>query len=136
MLTGLNHLTLAVADLARSFTFYSELLGFKPQARWDSGAYLLLGELWLCLSHDRQRSVACSPDYTHFAFSIEKEHFAAFVDRIRRYDVREWSDNRSEGDSIYFLDPDGHQLEAHVGNLNSRLTACRLKPYTGMQFFD
>jgi len=50
--------------------------------------------------------------------------------------VTEWQTNRSEGVSFYFLDPDGHQLEAHVGSLNSRLAECRAKPYKGMRFFD
>lgn len=50
MLTGLNHLTLAVSDVNRSFNFYNNLLGFVPHARWQTGAYLSLGELWLCLS--------------------------------------------------------------------------------------
>lgn len=50
MLTGLNHLTLAVSNLASSLNFYTQTLGFIPKAAWDHGAYLSLGELWLCLS--------------------------------------------------------------------------------------
>ena len=42
MLTGLNHLTLAVTDLNRSVAFYQNLLLFKPEAMWDCGAYLSL----------------------------------------------------------------------------------------------
>lgn len=75
------------------------------------------------------------PDYTHYAFSIEAGHFVAFVQRLRAAGVREWRDNRSEGASFYFLDPDGHQLEAHVGDLASRLRACRQQPYAGMTIF-
>jgi hypothetical protein len=49
--------------------------------------------------------------------------------------VLEWRENRSEGASFYFLDPDGHKIEAHVGDLVSRLEACRQRPYAGMKFF-
>lgn len=41
-----------------------------------------------------------------------------------------------EGASFYFLDPDGHKLEVHVGDLQSRLATCRHKPYPGMRFCD
>ncbi len=136
MLAGLNHLTLAVTDLQRSVDFYVRVLGFRPRAQWDMGAYLELGDLWLCLSSVEQRSQAHSSDYTHYAFTIAQRDFAHFVEHARSYGVQEWKSNRSEGDSFYFLDPDGHQLEAHVGSLQSRLAQCRLRPYAGMQFFD
>ena len=101
MLTGLNHLTLAVADLPASIAFYG------PAA-----------------------------DYTHYAFGIAAADFARFAAQLRAHGVREWKQNRSEGDSFYFLDPDGHRLEAHVGDLRSRLAACRQAPYAGMRFAD
>ncbi|CAI1556175.1 MULTISPECIES: fosfomycin resistance glutathione transferase [Serratia] len=135
MLTGLNHLTLAVTDVDRSLDFYRDLLGFVPHARWQSGAYLSLGELWLCLSLDAARSPANSRDYTHYAFSAAKEQLALVAQRLRQAGVKEWKRNRSEGESLYFLDPDGHQLEIHAGSLASRLAACREKPYQGMTFF-
>lgn len=74
MLTGLNHLTLAVSDLDRSFEFYRHLLGFTPHARWQGGAYLSLGALWLCLSRDEARAQQSARDYTHYAFSVAPEH--------------------------------------------------------------
>ena len=45
-----------------------------------------------------------------------------------------WKDNKSEGQSFYFLDPDGHKSELHVGDLASRLAQCRERPYSGMRF--
>ena len=45
MLSGLNHLTLAVSQLAPSVAFYQQLLGMTLHARWDSGAYLSCGDL-------------------------------------------------------------------------------------------
>jgi catechol 2,3-dioxygenase-like lactoylglutathione lyase family enzyme/uncharacterized SAM-binding protein YcdF (DUF218 family) len=136
MLTGLNHLTLAVRDLECSLRFYRQLLGFELHARWDAGAYLSVGGLWLCLSLDPHKSEGPAPGYTHYAFSIAQENFATFLQRLRDHGVIEWRQNRSEGDSLYFLDPDGHKLEAHVGDLASRLARCRAQPYAGMRFFD
>ncbi len=138
MLKGLNHLTLAVSNIASSIDFYHHLLGLPLHARWDSGAYLSCGDLWLCLSLDAQRHYIASQesDYTHYAFSIDENDFSAFVARLAQAGVTSWKENKSEGESFYFLDPDGHKLEAHVGNLAQRLAACRAKPYKGMVFFD
>lgn len=135
-LTGLNHLTLACTDLERSVDFYARVLGMPLAARWTRGAYLQCGELWLCLSLDASAGIAARGDYSHCAFSIPQEDFAPFCQWLRDAGVREWSVNASEGDSFYFLDPDGHRLEAHVGNLTTRLAACRTDPYDGMAFFS
>ena len=137
MLTGLNHLTLAVTDVERGVGFYRDLLGFRLHAVWDGGAYLALSDLWLCLSLDPARAAtAAGADYTHYAFSIVQRDFDVFRARLRATGVAEWRTNRSEGDSFYFLDPDGHQLEVHVGDLASRLAACRARPYAGMRFVE
>lgn len=138
MLNSFNHLTLAVSDLQRSVAFYHHLLGLKVHARWDNGAYFSCGELWLCLSVDAQRQFVApaQSDYTHYAFSIAAHDFGAFTERLAQAGVVSWKENKSEGDSYYFLDPDGHKLEAHVGDLAQRLAACREKPYQGMIFFD
>lgn len=136
MLTGLNHLTLAVSDLSRSVPFYQRALGARLRARWATGAYLSVGELWLCLSQGERRQAQPGPDYTHYAFSIAQNDFAAWCGRLLALPVEIWKDNTSEGDSFYFLDPDGHRLEVHVGSLESRLAECRERPYRDMQFFD
>jgi catechol 2,3-dioxygenase-like lactoylglutathione lyase family enzyme len=134
VLTGFNHLTLAVRDLSRSLHFYGEVLGFRPLAAWRTGAYLELGSLWLCLTVDEAANGA--PGYTHYAFSVEASEFEAFKSRLQACGISEWKENSSEGDSLYFLDPDGNKLEAHVGDLASRLRRCRHQPYENMVFFD
>lgn len=135
MLLGLNHLTLAVSDVERSFNFYVDMLGFTPKARWQRGAYLTLGDLWLCLSHDEARREPGPRDYTHYAFSVAPENFAALAARLRESGITEWKSNRSEGESLYFCDPDRHALEIHCGDLASRLAACRENPYQDMVFY-
>ncbi|WP_312073248.1 fosfomycin resistance glutathione transferase [Atlantibacter sp.] len=132
MLQGLNHITLAVSDVSRSFDFYVNTLGCIPKAKWARGAYVTVGELWLCLSAD---AVAGHEDYTHYAFSIQSEDFEAFVEKLTLAGVTEWKTNKSEGRSFYFLDPDGHKLEIHEGDLASRLSSCREHPYDNMEFF-
>ena len=137
MLSGLNHLTLAVSDLTPSVDFYHQLLGMRLHARWDGGAYLSCGEQWLCLSLDalRHKIAPEKSDYTHYAFSVAEADFASMTERLAQVGVVVWKDNRSEGASYYFLDPDGHKLELHVGSLAQRLAACRERPYQGMVFY-
>ncbi len=136
MFTGLNHLTLAVADLAVSVHFYQHTLGLRLHARWTDGAYLSAGTLWLCLSLEPQRPAGAQSDYTHYALSIAQHEFAGFVARMGAAGVVPWKRNASEGASFYFQDPDGHRLEAHVGDLAQRLAACRAAPYAQMELFD
>ncbi len=135
MLKGLNHITLAVKDLTRSLDYYTGFLGFSFQARWTRGAYLTLGDLWLCLSLDAHAREGPLPEYTHIAFSVDARDFDAFARKVEQGDHPTWKENTSEGDSVYLLDPDGHKLEVHAGSLESRLASLRKKPYEGLQLF-
>jgi catechol 2,3-dioxygenase-like lactoylglutathione lyase family enzyme len=136
MVGSLNHVTSSVSDLERSFTFYRDVLGFRPLARWRRGAYLLAGETtWLCLTLDVGTRNGPLREYTHIAFSVALDEFSKIVSHIRASGAPEWQTNTSEGDSLYFLDPDGHKLEIHVGDWRSRLEECRARPYDDMVFF-
>ena len=132
---GLNHLTLAVSELDRSVRFYRDVLGCALRARWSAGAYLEAGSLWLCLSLDPEAARAARRDYTHYAFDVAPADFAAAAALIVRA-AEVWKENRSEGDSLYFLDPDGHRLELHAGSLSSRLEHYRAHPESGVTVFD
>ena len=134
-ITGLNHLTLAVSNLDRSLTFYRDILGLRLRARWAEGAYLEAGSLWLCLSLDPAARRSPHPDYTHAAFDVGAEDFEPLSLRIRAA-AQLWRENRSEGSSLYFLDPDGHKLELHVGSLASRLDHYRANPIPGRVIYD
>jgi glutathione S-transferase fosA5 len=136
MIGALNHLTLSVRELDRSFAFYVDVLGFRPLVRWLRGAYLLAGEeTWICLTLDPRAQLDLRSEYTHVAFSVTPEAFAVAAERIRASGAPEWQTDSSEGASLYFLDPDGHRLEIHVGDWRTRLAACRALPYQGMVFF-
>jgi len=134
-ITGLNHITLAVTDLDRSLAFYRDTLGCTVRAIWADGAYLEAGDLWLCLSRDDDMRPEPRPDYTHIAFSVAEGDFAALTERLEA-GCTIWKDNRSEGASTYFLDPDGHRLELHVGTLATRLAHYLDHPEKGVRVFD
>ncbi|MEO1035895.1 MAG: VOC family protein [Pseudomonadota bacterium] len=123
MISGLNHITLAITDLTRAVEFYRDVLGCEIVSLHDSGAYFQVGDLWLCLCVDSKAAAQSRSDYTHIAFSIASAEFAAFEEKLARLGVPIWQENRSEGRSVYFCDPDGHKLEVHVGTLESRLAA-------------
>ena len=129
MITGLNHITISVKDLAKSYAFYSDVLGFKPLMKHSKGAYFLAGDLWFCIEQDSSTRLEPLSEYTHFAFSVSQSDFVAMMKQIDKFGAKIWKQNVSEGDSIYFLDPDGHKLELHVGNWRSRIESIRKKPW-------
>lgn len=133
MIQGLNHMTLAVRDLQESLDFYADVLSCEVVAQWPRGAYLLAGELWLALIVDSEARSAALPEYTHLAFSVEESDFAELSTRIINAGAQLWQDNRSEGASLYFLDPNGHKLEIHVGNLHGRLRSLQAQPMPGLE---
>jgi len=136
MITGLNHITLAIRDITESFVFYKEILGFKPLAKWPEGAYFLAGNIWLALQVDPQTRSEPLPEYTHIAFSIKAEDFQKFCQKIKDAKVEIWQENWTEGDSVYFVDPNGHKLEVHASDLNSRLRIAKAKPWPGLKLFS
>ena len=139
MITSLNHMTLAVTDIERSFDFYRNVMGLTPLCRWDKGAYFLAGDVWFSLNVDPTRSATIkdrglTDDYTHYAFSVSDSDFIPMRQKLLDAGVLEFQPSKSPGQSFYFVDPDGHKLEIHVGNWKNRMNALRDKP--NITFFD
>jgi catechol 2,3-dioxygenase-like lactoylglutathione lyase family enzyme len=135
MITGINHITLSVADVEVSFAFYADVLGMKPVAKWPRGAYLLAGDLWIALVIDEKAVLPPSDAYTHIALSVPPEHFKAMEERILRSGATIWQRNITEGDSVYFLDPNGHKLEVHASDLAARMRSAAAQPWDGLHIF-
>lgn len=141
MITGLNHITLAVKNIEMSFDFYHGLLGFTPLCKWDGSAYFLIGKAddphatWFCLDRCfEQSSKICS---SHIAFSVSKQDFKNVRDKLLSSGVIIYKENESPGDSLYFLDPDGHKLEIHASNWQERIFAKKQNPgkWTNVEWF-
>ncbi len=121
MIAGMNHITLAVQDIDKSFMFYRDVVGLKPLVKWDKGAYFLVGVFWFCLNVDDKRKANLC--YTHYAFTVSGEQFNTMSQIIIDSGAKIFKDNTSPGESLYFLDPDGHKLEIHVSNWQNRIQA-------------
>lgn len=119
-ITGVSHVTLAVKELQRSVTFYSELLGFELRMRKAHSAYLEAGTLWLALVVDENVRSGSLPEYTHLALTVSSESLPVIRQRLLNAGVIEWQ-KPERANSFYFLDPDGHKLELHSGTLADRL---------------
>jgi catechol 2,3-dioxygenase-like lactoylglutathione lyase family enzyme len=135
MISGANHITLSIRDIEESFAFYTTVLGFRPVAKWPLGAYLLAGDLWIALVFDERLRAAVLPEYTHIAFTVAPADFAALSARIVAAGASIWQPNQTEGDSLYFLDPNGHKLEIHASDLQTRIRTAKEAPWAGLEFF-
>jgi catechol 2,3-dioxygenase-like lactoylglutathione lyase family enzyme len=135
LITGINHITLAIKDTAASFDFYTQVLGFRPVARWPKGAYLLAGDAWIALVLDEHTRSGPLPEYSHVAFSVAEQDFEVVSKRIKGSGAHIWQENWTEGDSLYFLDPDGHKLEVHASDLEARIRTAKAQPWEGLEFF-
>jgi len=121
MINGVNHITFAVRDLKESIKFYKDLLGLRLVAHWDKGAYLLAGNMWIALNVDKTTRTEPSSDYSHIAFNVLSIDYPKLKVRLIKAGVETFKENSSEGDSFYFLDPNGHKLELHYNTLEDRL---------------
>ncbi|MEM7018590.1 MAG: VOC family protein, partial [Pseudomonadota bacterium] len=77
MITGVNHITLAVRDVDASYAFYVDTLGLTPVAKWPTGAYFTAGETWIAIVADEHARDATLPEYSHVAFSVSPAEYQA-----------------------------------------------------------
>ena len=135
-ITGVNHLTFAVADLQQSIFFYEQALRAELRYRDERTAYFDLNGIWLALNiqTDLPRP-AVPPSYTHIAFTVEMKDIDDWEQHLHGLGVNivpGWARDEGKGQSVYFTDPDGHLLELHTGNLDQRLWAYQADAGTAM----
>jgi len=93
--------------------------------KWGQGAYFLIGEFCFCLNVDLERKPQYC--YKHYAFIVSSEVFEMMADTIQNSGAQFFKENIAPSESFYFLDPDGHKLEIHVGNSKDRIANKKAK---------
>ena len=117
-LEGIDHVALAVADVERSRDWYVDVLGFEHRHKgmWD-GVPVFIGKgttalaLFPAGTDSGNATRAPAIRMLHLAFRASRADFAAAQPDLRRRQIAFEFQDHEISHSIYFRDPDGHQLE-------------------------
>ena len=118
-LEGLDHVALAVRDVERSMNWYIEVLGFERrfEEMWkDVPVFIGLGQTALALFPAKAAGAKSSPDRAatrilHLALRADRQNFLAARRDLTSRGIAFQFEDHEISHSIYFHDPDGHQLE-------------------------
>ena len=123
-LKGLDHFALNVKDMNRAEEFYTQTLGFEVIHRTETQAGLKhievdAGNVVIALfeSHDlnleKAHKTMTEDGYLHFAFGASYDQFDVILQSLKQMGVIMDGEPRDWGKSVsvYFRDPDDHQLE-------------------------
>ncbi len=123
-LNGISHFGLNVANMKRAERFYTEVLGFPVIMRSETKGGLQhievdAGNVAIALFEQPQldlktaHKIMTEDGYLHFAFDGSYDRFDATLQALKEGGVKMDGEPRDWGKSVsvYFHDPDGHQLE-------------------------
>jgi len=124
MFNGINHITISVNNINVSFDFYMNILKLKPIMKSEYSAYFLCGNIWIALVEESSKEQFISL-YSHIALNTSKSKYKRIIDNLKKSNIKEWQDNKTEGESFYFLDPSGNKLEIHYSSLYKRIKSLK-----------
>ena len=126
-LEGIDHVAMSVRDVERAAQWYIEVLGFKRlhEGMWDGvPVFIGKGTTALALFPVRSDSRASSAKEAtaakstsgeirvlHLAMRANRKNFIAAQEELKRRGIKFEFQDHEISHSIYFRDPDGHQLE-------------------------
>jgi len=118
-LEGIDHIALGVRDIERSVKWYTEVLGFERlhEDMWNGvPTFIGKGNTGIALfpaSPDAKSSTSTHRELRmlHLAFRANRENFLAAQRELEKRGIGFEFQDHEISHSIYFRDPDGHQLE-------------------------
>jgi catechol 2,3-dioxygenase-like lactoylglutathione lyase family enzyme len=118
-LEGVDHIALGVRDIERSAKWYIEVLGFERfhEGMWDGvPTFIGKGNTGIALFPANPNAKSTRPTHRdirmlHLAFRANRENFLAAQRELEKRGIKFEFQDHGIAHSIYFTDPDGHQLE-------------------------
>ena len=116
-LEGIDHVALSVRDVDRAAKWYGDLLGFE---RWHGDiwngvpTFMGKGTTAIALFPLREGSTSSGPAQIrmlHLAFRADRQNFLGAQEELKRRGIKFEFQDHEISHSIYFHDPDGHELE-------------------------
>ena len=125
-LEGIDHVALSVHDVERSARWYIEVLGFERRhdGMWnDVPTFIGKGTTAIALFPARtsnSKTAAHEDKITmlHLAFRANRKNFLAAQEELKRRGIKFEFQDHEISRSIYFRDPDGHELEITTYDLD------------------
>jgi catechol 2,3-dioxygenase-like lactoylglutathione lyase family enzyme len=114
VLQGLDHVALGVSDLERSERWYCEVLGLERvhEDVWNVPVMLVRGGTGVALFRARGSETGkASLRILHLAFRVDRAGFESARAELAGRGIEAEFQDHEVSHSIYFHDPDGHQLE-------------------------
>ena len=127
-LEGIDHVALSVRDIERSANWYIEVLGFERlhEGMWDGvPTFIGKGNTGIALfpaSLDEKSTPSTHRDIRmlHLAFRADRKNFITAQEELKRRGIKFEFEDHEISHSIYFRDPDSHQLEITTYELQER----------------
>lgn len=109
--TGINHVVLNVADLDRSRSFYTEVLGFDDRGLVAGmrASFLRCGMQGLDLFEVVDRDVHGGQEMNHMALNVDVADIELLVAGLSAAGIEALE--ITPRDSVFICDPDGHRIE-------------------------
>jgi catechol 2,3-dioxygenase-like lactoylglutathione lyase family enzyme len=117
-LEGIDHVALAVRDVGEAAKWYADVLGFERryEGMWD-GIPTFIGKgntaiaLFPVRGDDSKSSAPTKIRMLHLAFRADRNGFLSAQEELKRRGIKFEFQDHEISRSIYFRDPDGHELE-------------------------
>ena len=123
-LEGIDHIAMGVRDIERSANWYIDVLGFERlhHGMWNGvPTFIGKGATGIALfpaTEEPKKSAHREIRMLHLAFRADGKNFHAAQRKLEKHGIKFEFQDHEIAHSIYFRDPDGHQLEITTYDVN------------------